>query len=251
MTTLLTRRRFTAGLAAAPLAAATLVAAEKHPFEQGKGELLYWSAMSSEASLEGWTMEGPGRVVCKDGWMEMWSPGERMHHVYWCPETFPASFAAEWECQNLHLEAGLCIVFFCAAGLEGQDVLDPTLLPRDGTFSQYNNGALKNYHISYYANTPSVPDRPVARLRKNPGHTIVAEGPPGIVTSSSEIHHVRLLKTGARIQLWADERSIIDWSDDGTTLGAPYGAGKIALRQMQWTQFRYRNFRVWGVRDSG
>ena len=30
--------------------------------------------------------------------------------------------------------------------------------------------------------------------------------------------------------------------------GVAYGGGKIALRQMRWTQFRYRNFRVWGLK---
>ena len=144
------------------------------------------------------------------------SPGEQMHHVYWCPEAFPASFAAEWEMQNLHPQAGLCIVFFAATGLDGQDVHDPALPARDGTFSQYNKGELKNYHISYYANTPNLPARPVARLRKNPGAVIVHEGPPGIVADSTEIHRVRLMKDRAQIALWVDDRLIIDWTDNGT-----------------------------------
>ena len=195
MNTSITRRRFAAGLAA-PL----LLAADPRAFDQAKGELPCWSALSSERRVEDWTMEGTGRVVFNDGWMEMWSLGEQMHHVYWCPETFPAGFAAEWELQNLHPEAGLCIVFFRATGLDGQEALHPALPPRDGTFWQYNNGALKNYHISYYANTPSIPDRPAARLRKNPGHQIVAEGPPGIPADSTAVHRVRFL---TRISIWA------------------------------------------------
>ncbi len=87
------------------------------------------------------------------------------------PETLPSDFVAQWEMQNLHLEAGLCIVFFAATGLDGEDVMDSSLPARDGTFSQYNNGALKNYHISYYAHNPKLPARPVARLRRNPGKT--------------------------------------------------------------------------------
>ncbi len=170
-----------------------------------------------------------------------------MHHVFWCPQRLPADFAAQWEMQNLHPKAGLCIVFFCATAVSGHDVMHPRLPARDGTFRQYNRGALSNYHISYYANTPNLPARPVARLRKNPGANIVHEGPVGIAADSTEVHQVRLLKDGGRIRLWVDDRTIIDWTDDVQVLGQAYRQGKITLRQMQWTQFRYRNFRVWGV----
>ncbi len=230
----------------AATAATTLPAAETD-FDQRRKGLLYSSSMHSPASVQGWKMEGPGEISFSGGWMTMRSPGEKMHHVYWCPQKFPANFAAEWELQNLHPEAGLCIVFFCAAGLAGQDIMDPCLPPRDGTFRQYNRGQMTNYHISYYANTPNVPARPIARLRKNPGANIVHEGPAGIPAGSTEIHHVQLLKRSAHIQLWVDNRPIIDWTDRAAILGPAYGAGKIALRQMQWSQFRYRNFRVWGL----
>ncbi len=213
-----------------------------------KGELLYESAFDTKESVKGWTLEGPGKIEFKDGWMKMYSPGQKMHHVFWCPEKFPASFAVQWEMQNLHLEAGLCIVFFAASGPEGEDVMDPSLPKRDGTFSQYNNGKLKNYHISYYANTPNSPDRAVARLRKNPGKKIVHEGPKGINVKSGAIHKITLIKDGAHIRLFVDDRKIIDWEDDGKVLGDAYGAGKIALRQMQWTQFRYRNFKAWALK---
>lgn len=211
-------------------------------------ELVYQSTMGSESSVEGWTMEGPGRLSFADGWMEMDSPEQEMHHVYWCPETLPASFVAQWDMQNLNLDAGLCIVFFAATGLNGEDVMNASLPKRDGTFSQYNNGALKNYHISYYANTPKLPNRDVARLRKNPGKNIVFEGPRGIEVSSDQAHTVTLIKEGSRIRLFVDERSIIDWSDESEANGEALAAGKIALRQMQWTRFRYRNFRVWSVK---
>ena len=126
--------------------------------------------------------------------------------------------------------------------------MDPSLPKRDGTFSQYNNAALKNYHISYYANTTSKPNRAMSRLRKNPGKKIVSEGPRGIEVESSAVHKITLIKEGARIRLFVDKRPIIDWTDDGSVLGEPRRGGKIALRQMKWTQFRYRNFEVWAVK---
>ena len=215
-----------------------------------KDELVYQSAMNSKASVEGWVMEGPGHVKFADGWMEMRSPNEEMHHVYWCPKTLPPSFMAQWEMQNLHLEAGLCIVFFAATGLEGQDVMDSSLPRRDGTFSQYNNGFLQNYHISYYAHNPKLPARAVARLRKNPGKHIVSEGPPGIDFESDRVHKITLIKIDAQIRLFVDGQPIIDWTDNGEINGPPLGSGRISLRQMQWTHFRYRNFQVWSLLDS-
>ncbi len=227
--------------------AATSVAQQPGEFGVKTGELLYETAMDSKESVKGWVMEGPGAVDFKDGWMNMKSPGEEMHHVFWCPENFPESFVAQWEMQNQHLEAGLCIVFFSATGLKGEDVMDPSLPKRDGNFSQYNDEALKNYHISYYANTPSRPNRDVARLRKNPGKHIVKEGPRGIEVTSTKVHRITLVKEGAHIRLFVDKRPVIDWKDDGKVAGEPRGAGRIALRQMKWTQFNYRNFKVWSV----
>lgn len=90
-------------------------------------ELLYGSAMDSKKSVKDWVMEGPGRVTFPDGWMTMASPAEKMHHVFWCPKTFPESFVAQWEMQNRDPDAGLCIVFFAATGLKGEDVMDPSL----------------------------------------------------------------------------------------------------------------------------
>ena len=229
-------------------AASTATAQLPSDFGVEKGKLLYRSALDSKQSAEGWVMEGPGTVAFAGGWMTMKSPQQQMHHVFWCPETFPESFVAQWEMQNQHLPAGLCIVFFAATGLNGEDVMDPSLPKRDGTFSQYNNASLKNYHISYYANTPSRPNREVARLRKNPGKKIVSEGPRGIEVTSSAVHKITLIKQGPRIRLYVDRRPIIDWTDDGGVLGEPLLKGRIALRQMQWTQFRYRNFAAWAVK---
>lgn len=67
-----------------------------------KGELLYSNPLAEPADVATWIMEGPGTVSFANGWMTMYAPNEKMHHVFWCPENFPASFVAEWEAQNLH-----------------------------------------------------------------------------------------------------------------------------------------------------
>lgn len=186
-------------------------------------------------------MEGPGKLSFKSGWMRMQSPDEKMHHVFWCPKPFPASFVAQWKAQNLETDAGLCIVFFAATGKDGQSIFADGLPERHGDFRQYTEGALRNYHISYYANAPHNPDRKQTNLRKNPGKHLVAEGPEGIPTDSKKVHTLTLAKQGTRIRLWVDDRKVIDWTDKGRVGGEPHGGGYLGLRQMKWTHFQYRS----------
>lgn len=90
----------------------------------------------------------------------------------------------------------------------------------------------------------------MTRLRKNPGANIVHEGPPGILANSTHIHTVRLFKMESHIGLTVDGRRAIDWKEDGGVLGGTYGVGRIALRQMKWSWFRYRNFQFRELTDS-
>ena len=219
------------------------LAAEDERFT--KGELLFESTMKVSESVNSWKMEGPGTVDFRDGWLHMFSPEEKMHHVYWCPETFPSSFIAEWEAQNVERDAGLCIVFFAARGENGEDIFDPSLPKRNGVFKQYTRGRILSYHISYYANSPHNPNRRDSHLRKNNQFILVQTGKEGIPTKSKEVHKIRLIKDEAHIVMFVDESKIIDWIDDGKTHGPFYTSGHIGFRQMKWTYFRYRNFKVW------
>ena len=215
-----------------------------------KGELLYKSDMKTSESVDGWKMEGPGTVDFKDGWMHMFSPMEKMHHVYWCPENFPSRFIAEWEAQNMETDSGLSIIFFAARGESGEDIFDSMLPKRNGIFDQYTRGKIVNYHISYYANSPYLPDRGHANLRKNNKFILVQKGAEGIPAKSKKIHKMRLVKDGPHIVLFIDDRKIIDWVDDGITYGPVHTDGKIGFRQMKTTHFRYRNFMVWSLQSG-
>ena len=210
-----------------------------------KGALIYTTLLSENSDTAGWRMEGLGKVEFSNGWMKMSSSKEKEHHVFWCPLEFPSNFIAEWEVQNLHTEAGLCIVFFSAKGLNGEDIFDITLPERDGTFTKYTKGAINNYHISYYANSKDHPGRETAHLRKNKGFHLVQEYEKGIPIHSQAIHKIQLVKFEGIIQLFIDGRKVIDWKDDGQKFGEILQGGKIGFRQMKWTQFNYRNFNVW------
>ena len=214
-----------------------------------KGELLYENSLASKEVVANWKMEGPGVVEFKDGWMEMYSPDEKFHHVFWCPVDFPGSFFAEWELQNLETDAGLCIIFFSAKGDNGESIFDPSFPERDGTFNQYTKSEyFNNYHISYYANTKDNRAKEVAHLRKNKGFEVVQVGEPGIPVNSDKIHKMTLIKDNAHIVMFVDDRKIIDWTDDGKNQPV-WQDGKIGFRQMQWTHFRYRNFKVWNLKN--
>jgi hypothetical protein len=210
-----------------------------------KGELLYQNSLASKDDVADWEMEGPGVTEFKDGWMEMYSPYEKFHHVFWCPNDFPGSFIAEWDLQNLETDAGLCIIFFSAKGDKGESIFDVSFPERDGTFSQYTKSQyFNNYHISYYANGKDNRAREVAHLRKNKGFETVQVGEPGIPVKSTAIHKMTLIKNDAHIVMFVDDRKIIDWPDDGEKQSV-WQDGKMGFRQMKWTHFRYRNFKVW------
>ena len=124
-----------------------------------KGRLIYQNTFTDKSQMKGWRMEGPGELKFENGWMEMYSPNKKWDHVFWCPIDFPESFIAEWEMQNKDITGGLTIIFFAAKGSQGEDIFDPGLPARDGTFKYYNKGKINCYHISYYANNPKNPER--------------------------------------------------------------------------------------------
>ena len=211
-----------------------------------KGKLLYSNSLATSEMVKDWTLEGPAKIEFKNNWMHIYSPNEEGHHVFWCPVDFPGNFIAEWEVQNQEIDAGLCIVFFAAKGLKGQSIFDDSMPKRtSGIFTDYTKGAMNDYHISYYANGRDNPNRETANLRKNKGFNLVQTGEIGIPVQSTAIHKMKLIKQEGKIQMYIDDRKIINWTDDGIKYGKILEDGKIGFRQMQWTHFAYRNFKVW------
>jgi len=216
-------------------------------FSLTKGDLLYHSDFASKESVKDWQMEGPGEIIFGDDWLQMFSPNQQMHHVFWCPIEFPDSFIAEWKVKNLATEAGLLIVFFAAKGVQGQDLFSEQLPKRDGTFTQYTQGDINSYHISYYANAAHNPDRANTNLRKNNTFTLLQQGQKGIPTTSTAIHQIRLVKKHRLIQLFIDGRKVIDYLDEQTPM---LTTGKIGFRQMKWSKFKYQDFKVWSLNNA-
>lgn len=234
--------------------ASTLLISNVSAAALNKGDLLYQSALSTPDSVSEWQMEGPGKITFNNNWLQMFSPNEAMHHVFWCPMEFPESFIAEWQVQNLKFDAGLVIVFFAAKGANGEDIFADNLAKRDGTFDQYTLGDINSYHISYYTNAAHNPNRGHANLRKNNTFTLLQQGQEGIPTLSKATHNVRLVKNKHHIEMYIDERKVIDYTDDKPIIdkvntGKALAGGNIGFRQMKWTKFQYRNFKVWQLKE--
>lgn len=216
------------------------------------GDLIY-EVTAEEDLLADWTLEGPGLLTFQDEWLRIRSErpdGPEGHAVLWYEKDLPDSFLAQWEMQLLKTE-GLCIVFVGAKGRRGEDLFAPALQPRNGVFGQYINGDIDTYHISFYPNSPVMePGRTTSNMRKNHGFLLVDNGPVGIPIGSRAIHRLTLLKEGPRLRLAVDGRLVIDFTDDGKQFGPRLKEGKFGLRQMQWTDARYRNFSIHTVRSE-
>ncbi len=221
---------------------------KKEPISYEKQSLIYQNNFSSKTDIEDWVLEGEAKAVIKNKWLETYSTNEKSHYVFWCPKELPNNFIAEWELQNLNPDAGLCIVFFAAKGINGLDIMHPSQKKRTGIFSQYTKSDINNYHISYYTNNPKKPNRPFSHMRKNKGFETVQYGAQGIPAHSTSIHKVNLVKKENHISMAIDGREIINWKDDGEKYGLVHKDGKFAFRQMQWSHFRYRNLKIWNIK---
>ncbi len=215
-----------------------------------KGELLLEDTFDKPWE-ENWVLEGPGILTQEDGRLRMQEPDPEAEGannvVLWHTQDFPRDFVAEWEFTPNEV-AGLCIVFFCAKGINGEDIFDEALAPRDGSFVGYINGDINSYHISYFRNTCG--RSPNCALRKNVDFYRASAGYDYIPLEAGLTSRITLVKRGAHIQFAVNDRICIDWVDDGVTRGPVWGEGKIGLRQMMTTDGWYDNFRVWETSDG-
>jgi Domain of unknown function (DUF1961) len=225
----------------------------KTQIDKMRGKLLY-SNKGQTKPFSDWVKDGPVMMSFHDGWAKVWSNLEGIskragHIVWWCPEDFPDSFIAEWQVKIVK-EHGLCIVFFAARGVNGNNVFDPALKKRNGTFANYIKEDLTSYHVSYFTNAPMNPGRPQTNLRKNNKFFLVAQGECGIQPKSNQVHKVTLIKVKNRINMLVDGKSVLSWTDPGTKrYGKAWTDGNIGLRHMRWTVADYRNFQVWAVKQ--
>lgn len=215
-----------------------------------------WRRKANPAPDAEWIAEGWGGAEGRDGRLLVApSPfdasgkprsveqGRRSHMVIWNNRTFPADFLLEFEMSPCGSTNGLTIVLFCAAGLNGEDIFDLSLPPRRAEYQAYHSGLISNYTDSYWSRNNEA-ESLSNRLRKNPGFKQVAEG-QSLTTGPTDVRHrLRILKSGARIEVEVNGKVAIRFDDPER----PHGVGRIGLRSMEGvTMVAYDNFKVWQV----
>lgn len=225
--------------------------------EVNTGQTIYENALSCEADVQGFALEGDAAVTFPLGRMRMENlrdpeEGQKANFVFWCPRDMPDNILVSWDFWPIR-EPGLAMTFFAAKGLNGEDVLSGGLKPRDGQYGQYNHGDFNTLHLSYFRRRqPSERVLHTCNLRKSYGFHLVAQGadPIPAVSQVAPPYHIKLLKAGPLVRFWINDIPLLRWEDDGETHGAVLTDGKIGFRQMAPLMAEYANLQVQEVTNA-
>lgn len=219
-------------------------------------KLVYENALSCPEDVKDFHMEGSAEVYFENGKMRMKnsmdpSLGQKSNFVFWCPEDFGENISIEWDFRPIE-EPGLAIMFFSAKGINGEDLFDPSLAPRDGQYNLYHSGDINAYHISYFRRKWDE-ERAfhTCNLRKSKGFHLVTQGGDPIPNpeDAKESYHITVVKLNGRIDFTIDDLLIFSWQDDGVTYGEVLGGGKIGFRQMAPLIGEYSNLKVYELTE--
>ncbi|WP_127587729.1 DUF1961 family protein [Paenibacillus koleovorans] len=224
-----------------------------------KKELLYHNPLASATDIRHFRMEGPGKAEIREGRLQLEeltsyegdndAEQQATNIVYWCDVNFPSDILVEWEFWPVQ-EPGLCILFFSAQGRNGEDLFDPKLKRRDGSYEHYNHGDINAFHLSYYRRKyEKERSFHLCILRKSYGHHLVGQAANPLPDVSSAIgpYRMTLVKCEADIAFYINDLPILNWRDDGNTYGPLLAGGKIGFRQMSPGIFQYSHLRVFAV----
>ena len=110
---------------------------------------VYEASFDDPDELKDWKLEG-GDVarVAENGDLLLKS---EKHQVFGLTKQIPANFLLEFTVRPHDRKQGLNSVFLNTTGLNGENIFQSPIKPRDGLFKQYWDGDLKSYHVSYWA----------------------------------------------------------------------------------------------------
>lgn len=116
--------------------------------------LIYENNLGSPEDIRGFRLEGQASITFPNGRMRMEnkldpSLEQQANYVLWCPERFPDHIQVEWDFWPVR-EPGLCMLFFAAEGMNGEDLFDPALQERTGDYAHYSFGDIRTLHLSYF-----------------------------------------------------------------------------------------------------
>lgn len=197
---------------------------------------------SFDKDLSNWVSEGPNSAEVKDGRLVMKTTDAARDGQYlWLKKDLPADFRLEFDFTPVS-RSGFFLLFFCAKGVEGDDILGDKLMKeykQEKDFKKYTIGPVNCYHISYRRN-----ENADCNLRKNTGKHLLSNSKVDQVIPANKTAHVVLTKQGGHITLAVDGVSFMDFTDDGKLNGGIYGEGKFAFRQVYESDGQYDNFKV-------
>jgi len=217
-------------------------------------DLIYENPLAAEPDIAGFRLEGDAAISFPQGRMRMENrrdpaEGQKANFVHWCPEDLPADVAVSWDFWPIR-EPGLCILFFAATGIEGQDLFAPELAPRTGEYNTYHHGDINAFHISYFRRKhPGERAFHTCNLRKSYGFHMVAQGadPLPSVQDAQPPYHIQLIKCGPEVSFHVNDLPVLEFVDDGQTYGPLLGGGKIGFRQMAPLIAEYAKLQVHAV----
>ncbi|OAS21325.1 DUF1961 family protein [Paenibacillus oryzisoli] len=217
-------------------------------------KLIYHNPLAEEQDVRDFKMEGEAVVSFPMNRMRMENKldaglGQKSNFVYWSPVEFPDNIAITWDFWPIR-EPGLCILFFAAKGMEGEDMFDNQLSVRTGMYEQYHHGDINAFHVSYFRRKEEEERNfHTCNLRKSHGFHLVSQGgdPIPSVVDAKGPYRMKLVKWGREIVFVINDLTIFHWVDDGETFGKPLFGGKIGFRQMAPLIAEYANLNVYAI----
>lgn len=217
-----------------------------------RAELIYENPLAAEADIKDFIMEGEAVITFPLGRMRLENKlsekeGQKANYVLWCQEEFPADVMITWDFYPVR-EPGLCMMFFAARGMEGQELFDRSLKKRTGEYVQYHHGDINAFHISYFRRKePDERSFHTCNLRKSYGFYLTAQGGDPIpdVADAKPPYHIAVIKRGNVVQFMIDTLEIFRFEDDGETYGPLLEGGKIGFRQLAPFIGEYADLRVY------
>jgi Domain of unknown function (DUF1961). len=220
-------------------------------FLNTKKSLIYENPLSAENDIKDFILEGSAKFTFSNGRLRMQNSlnadlGQKANFVLWCNRNFPSNIEVQWDFWPIS-EPGLCILFFSAKGINGEDIFDPKLNKRTGEYDLYHHGDISAFHVSYFRRMwKEERSFHTCNLRKSFGFHLVSQGADPIpsVEDSANPYHMRLVKLNDVISFYINDLLIFEWEDDGETFGPGLTDGKIGFRQMAPLVAEYSGLKV-------
>jgi hypothetical protein len=165
---------------------------------------------------------------------------------FWLPIVLEGDVAVRYQFKSLQRH-GLSLLMTCATGLHGEDHHSDHRPRFSGSMRQVCWDEVRNYHWEYYRQMGGARQDVASHvLVKNPWlHPLAYQVQPTQIEVNTW-HTLEFMKDGPRITGAIDEHIIFDVIDDPHNNNGPiFHGGRIAIRAMWGSHFRFKDLNVW------